>query len=140
MRLKHRNSQKRIYFEDAEYFVTCKTQGNYPFFEEKIFCDLFVENLRLCKELKGFVLYAWVLVWDHFHLLVRPSDEFDISDVMHNLKRVTSLQINHVIEGADIYAIKMILITIGITLKTTHINTNYPIIGNMFLQIQNMVI
>jgi REP element-mobilizing transposase RayT len=111
MELKHRNSQKRIYFEDAEYFVTCKTKGNCPFFKETIFCDLFMENLRLCKKLKGFVLYSWVLIYAHFHLLLRPSDEFNVSEIMHFLKRNISRNINFIIgnnkndelstEGAD---------------------------------------
>ncbi|MBU0727683.1 transposase [Patescibacteria group bacterium] len=111
MKLKHRNSQKRIYFEDAEYFVTCKTHNNYPFFKEKIFCDLFVENLRICKELKEFILYGWVLCLDHFHLLIRPENGCDISEIMHFLKRNVSRDCNFVmgdnkydspqIEGAD---------------------------------------
>ncbi len=103
MILKHRNSQKRIYIKDACYFITCKTYNNFPYFTERIFCDLFMENLRICKQLKGFLLYGWVLVYDHFHLLVQPGDKWDYSDVIHNLKRTTSLHINQTIEGADIY-------------------------------------
>jgi len=110
MKLKHRNSQRRIYFEDAEYFVTCKTENNYPFFKEKIFCDLFLENLRVCKKLKQFVLYGWVLNYDHFHLLIRPEGKCNVSEIMHFLKRNVSRNINFIIgdnkndepsEGAD---------------------------------------
>jgi REP element-mobilizing transposase RayT len=96
MELKHRNSQKRIYFEDAEYFVTSNTFNWYPYFKEPIFCDLFVENLRLCKKLRGFVLYAWFLGYDHFHLLLRPSDDFNYSKIMQFLKRTISRNINFV--------------------------------------------
>ena len=103
---KHRNSQKRIYFKDAIYFVTTNTKNWIPFFKEKIFCDLFVENLRICKKLKKFWLYAWFLGHDHFHLLLRPGDNFDISDVMHCLKRNVSRNINRIIlysVGEDSY-------------------------------------
>ncbi len=78
---------KRIVFKGATYFVTCKTFNNIPYFRESIFCDLFVENLRFCKQLKGFWLLSWVLLDNHFHLMVHPNDEFDISEVMHCLKR-----------------------------------------------------
>ena len=91
---KHRDSQKRIYFEDAVYFVTCKTEDGYPYFKQKIFCNLFVEQLRICKKLKGFNLYAWVLVHNHFHLLLKPTDKYNISKVMHFLKRHVSRNIN----------------------------------------------
>jgi len=104
---KHRNSQKRIIFEDAVYFVTSKTHNNYPYFRERVFCppertrsvragDLFVENLRLCKRLKGFLLYGWVLNYDHFHSQIQPNDEWNISKVMQFLKRHISRDINYV--------------------------------------------
>jgi len=93
---RHRNSQKRIIFKDACYFTTSKTHYNYPYFRERIFCDLFVENLRICKQLKGFLLYGWVLNYDHFHLLIQPNDKWDISDVMQFLKRNVSRNINFI--------------------------------------------
>jgi REP element-mobilizing transposase RayT len=95
---KHRNSQKRIVFEDAIYFITSKTYNNYPYFREQIFCDLFVENLKLCKRLKGFLLYGWVLNFDHFHLLVQPDDDFNISKIMQFLKRNFSRDINYIMD------------------------------------------
>ena len=50
--LKHRNAQKRIYFKDAVYFIACKTKDNFPYFKERIFCEVFLENLRICESLK----------------------------------------------------------------------------------------
>ena len=90
----HRNSQKRIIFEDACYFVTFYPKHRYPYFKESIFCDLFVENLKLCKQLKGFLLFGWVIVYNHIHLLFQPSDKFDISKIMQFLKRHISRNIN----------------------------------------------
>jgi len=92
----HRNSFKRIIFEDAVYFTTSKTHYNYPYFRERIFCDLFVENLRLCKQMKGFLLYGWVLNFDHFHLLIQPNDKWNISNVMQFLKRNSARNINFI--------------------------------------------
>jgi len=42
--LLHRNSQKRIYLDNAVYFITFKTYDNYPYFKEQIFCDLFIKE------------------------------------------------------------------------------------------------
>ena len=58
---------------------------------------MFFENLRLCKKLKGFYLYAWVLIYNHIHLLIRPGDDFDYSDVMQFLKRHVSRDVNYII-------------------------------------------
>ena len=98
---KHRNSQKRIIFEDAVYFVTSKTFDNYPYFREPIFCDLFIENLCLCKRLKKFFLFGWVLNYDHFHMQIQPNDEFNISEVMQFLKRHISRNLNIIMEFGE---------------------------------------
>ncbi len=103
----HRNSQKRLVFDQAVYFITCKTKKNFPYFKEKIFCDVFVKNLRLCKKFKGFWLFGWVLCYDHFHLQLMPSEEFDLSKIMQSLKRNISHNINYIlgnIEGANNYS------------------------------------
>ncbi|MBU1683013.1 hypothetical protein KJ742_03635 [Patescibacteria group bacterium] len=94
MKKKHRDSQHRFYVEDGTYFVTSNTFNWHPYFKERIFCDLFVENLRLCKRLKGFYLYAWFLGYNHSYLLVRPGEEFGLSKVMQFLKRHISRNIN----------------------------------------------
>ena len=107
MPLKHRNSQKRIYFKDACYFITTNTYDWFPYFKEPIFCDLFVENLRICKKLKQFKLYGWVICYDHVHLLIEPSDKWNYSKIMQSLKRNFSHNANIVmreIEGANNYS------------------------------------
>ena len=52
-----RNSQKRFY-GDYIYFITTKTFQNFPFFREEIFCELFILNLKLAKQLKRFKLFV----------------------------------------------------------------------------------
>ncbi len=94
MKKKHQNSQKRIYVQDGVCFITTNTKNWFPFFEERIFCELFVEQLRLCKQLKEFKLYAWFLGYDHFHMLLQPGDEFNYSDVMFSVKKQFSHNVN----------------------------------------------
>ncbi len=82
----HRNSQKRKYFEDTTYFITTVTKDRYPYFENEILCELFIEELRLCKEVKKFELYAFCIMPDHVHLLVKPGYEFNISKIIQFIK------------------------------------------------------
>jgi len=92
----HRNSQKRFYERGYIYFVVSKTSNNYPYFKERIFCDLFIEELKLCKSLKKFRLYGFCLVYDHINLLLQPSDAYNISQVIKSLKENVSRDINYV--------------------------------------------
>jgi len=94
MKKHFRNWQPRFYIQDGIYFVTFYIKNRYPFFKELLFCDLFLENLKLCKKIKQFKLYGWVICYDHIHLLLEPSDEWNISNIMHFLKRNFSRNIN----------------------------------------------
>ncbi len=95
----HRNSQKRFYDPDTVYFVTSKVHDNQPVFNESIFADLFIAELRLCRQLKGFSLYSFCLLPDHFHLLLKPGDGCNISRIMKLLKGNLSRDINYLIFG-----------------------------------------
>lgn len=93
----YRNKQKRFYVKGYKYFITSLTKNRFPYFQESIFCDVFVENLKLCKDLKGFHLYAWFLGHDHFHLLIQPNDNFNYSKIMQFLKRHITRDINYIL-------------------------------------------
>lgn len=94
MKSEHRNSQKRIYLPGYIYFIVVKTHNNYPYFKESIFCDLFIENLKICKRLKGFNLYGFSLIYDHVNLLIKPNAQYNISQILKSLKENVSRDIN----------------------------------------------
>jgi REP element-mobilizing transposase RayT len=94
MSFKYRDWPKRIHLPDTSYFVTFYTKHRYPYFKESVLCDLFLENLKICKQLKGFLLFGWVIVYEHIHLLLHPTGKSNISEIMHCLKRHTSRDAN----------------------------------------------
>lgn len=101
----HRNSQKRYYGENYIYFIVTKTRQNYPYFTEKMFGEILVEELRICKKLKQFKLYAFCLVYDHLNLMVRPCKKFNVSKIMHFIKKNTSNNINKIM-GFNVFESK----------------------------------
>jgi len=90
----HKNSPRRIYFSGAIYYIVFKTKNNYLYFKEPIFCDLFIENLKICKQLKGFKLYAFSIIYDHINLIIEPNNEFNISKVIKSIRENISRDIN----------------------------------------------
>ncbi len=94
----HKNSLKRIYFPGAIYYIVIKTKNNYPYFKESIFCDSFIEDLKICKELKNFKLYAFSIIYDHINLIIEPNDQYDISQIIKSLKRNISRNNNIIME------------------------------------------
>ncbi len=95
--LHHRNSQKRCYDDNLVYFIVTKTFQNFPYFKEPIFCELLIEELKLCKEVKRFKLYGFCVVYDHLNLIIHPGSEFNISKIMFSIKKQFSHNVNRVI-------------------------------------------
>ena len=102
----HRNSQKRYYGEGKTYYIVTKTQDNFPYFREPIFCELFIEELKLCKEKKNFVLFAWSIIHDHVNLLIKTREKYDISQIMFSIKKQFSHDANRVMGYNDPYISK----------------------------------
>ena len=95
----HKNSPKRFYGPDKIYFIVTKTHQNFPYFKESIFCDLLIEELKLCKKLKRFKLYGFSIIYDHLNLFLKPGRKYNISKVMKSLKENVSRDINYIIFG-----------------------------------------
>lgn len=98
----HRNSQKRIYLDGAIYFITTVTHKRFPYFQELLLCELFVHDLRFAESIRHFVLHGYVVLPDHVHLLIEPQGEFNISTIMHNIKRNFSHNANIVMGFIDL--------------------------------------
>lgn len=99
-----KNSQKRFLAKHAIYFITTNTYKGFPYFAEDIFCESFLDVLRFAKETKSFKLYGLKINCDHIHIMMQPTGEYSYSEIMHNLKRVSSLHINQIIKGPEVYS------------------------------------
>ncbi len=93
----HRNSQKRYLLENHIYFTVSKTDKNFPYFKEPIFCELLIEEIKLCKLFKEFRLIAFSIIYDHLNLIAQPYGNTNISKLMQFIKKHTSRNINYII-------------------------------------------
>ncbi len=48
--------------------------------------ELLLSVMRRVKELHPFAMLGYVLLPDHFHMLIRPNGESNFSQIMHSLK------------------------------------------------------
>jgi putative transposase len=48
-----------------------------------------LESLRYCQEFKGLEVFAWVIMSNHVHLIIR-SNNSNLSDVIRDLKKYTA--------------------------------------------------
>jgi REP element-mobilizing transposase RayT len=83
----------RLRSSDKIFFITSNLNlGETPF--EKAEFQIVAETLVKARRHLGFLLCGYVLMPDHWHALIYPQHPLAISDVLQNVKRVSSLRIN----------------------------------------------
>ena len=77
-------SKLRRYYEMGHtYFVTCVTYARMPILIE--YENELWRAFDFVKKQMSFELMAWVIIPDHFHLVIRPFDT-DLSEIMKGIK------------------------------------------------------
>ena len=67
-------------------YLTFSTYRRLDIFTTDALRDAFADQLRLTRERHEFMLYAWVLMPNHAHLLLREPAQGRVSDILKTLK------------------------------------------------------
>ena len=79
----------KSYYYTALLPLKCKL-----FFTELlIYKHIITDSLQFCQKEKGLIIYAWVLMTNHMHMLVGRNAENKVSDIMRDFKKFTSKEI-----------------------------------------------
>lgn len=94
-------SRDRLSFEanGDVYFITSTVVGFVNVFVHENLCRIFVDCVDFCQKRGDFVLLAWVLMPNHFHLILKRNETSDVSKIIGNLKRFTSRKIGEKLVG-----------------------------------------
>ena len=75
--------------QDKVYFVTFATVNWIDIFTRRIYKDILVENINYCISNKGLIVYAYVIMTNHVHMIIGTDGE-KLQDIMRDLKGYTS--------------------------------------------------
>lgn len=75
------------------YFVTSSVAEWVKIFYDKNIVDILIESIRFCQSNKGLEIYAYVIMPDHFHMICRSIDKYNLSEILRDLKKFTSRSI-----------------------------------------------
>jgi putative transposase len=84
------SSKYTINDPEGLYFITTAVVEWVDVFTRVHYKDIFVESLKYCQKEKGLIIYAWVLMTNHYHMIVRADKGKNLSDILRDLKRHTS--------------------------------------------------
>ena len=78
-------------FHDQEkpYFVSFATVYWIDVFTREEYKNLLVESINYCIKEKGLIVYAWVIMTSHVHMIIGTKGE-DMQDILRDLKKFTS--------------------------------------------------
>ncbi|MEI7676676.1 MAG: transposase [Bacteroidales bacterium] len=82
---------------EALYFVTFATVNWIDVFTRRIYKDILVDSLNYCIANKGLVVYAWVVMSNHVHLVIERRGD-NLEDVLRDMKKHTAKTIINVIK------------------------------------------
>jgi putative transposase len=75
--------------QSANYFVSFATVFWVDVFTRREYKELIVDSLNYCTINKGLIIYGWVIMSNHVHLIIGTSD-MKLQDIMRDLKKYTS--------------------------------------------------
>lgn len=72
------------------YFITLTVIDWVDIFTRLSYKQIIVDSLTYCQANKGLIIYAWVLMTNHVHLLVSTKEEHELSDIIRDFKKHTN--------------------------------------------------
>jgi len=90
----------KIINQNALHFITPTVVSWIDIFTRKQFKDIVIDSLKYCCKNKGLLLYAYVIMSNHLHLIIRADDGFELSNIIRDFKRHTSSTIIKTMESS----------------------------------------
>jgi len=85
-------TRKRIYSENKTHFVTFSVYKHINVFRNGLVAEEFIENLNFYIRKHKCKMYAYVIMPNHVHLLVKLNDNENISDLIRDIKKYFSFK------------------------------------------------
>jgi len=82
----------KIRDQHALYFLTLQVVFWLDVFTRKVYRDIILESLQFCRKNKNLEIFAYVIMSNHIHLIVR-SKNGTLSDTIRDFKKYTATSI-----------------------------------------------
>ncbi len=76
--------------QNKPYFLTWTTVEWIDIFTRQRYRDIVLDSLRYCMNHKGLILYAYVIMSNHMHLIATSRDDYSLSGIIRDCKKFTT--------------------------------------------------
>jgi len=84
--------------QNAIYFLTFTVIDWVDVFSRKEYKLELIDSMNYCIREKGLIVYAWVIMSNHIHVIWQAKDGFQLSPIIRDFKKFTSKRIISIIE------------------------------------------
>jgi REP element-mobilizing transposase RayT len=88
---------KRKTYSEELNFVTLTVVDWLDIFTRRMYGDFVIKNLTYCQQNKGLRIYAYVIMTNHLHLIVKSKTN-NLPDILRDFKTFTSKELVKLIE------------------------------------------
>jgi len=75
---------------EGVYFVSFAVKDWIDVFTRNEYKDILVNSLDFCQKHKGLEIFAWCIMTNHVHLIIRAQEGYLLQDILRDFKRFTS--------------------------------------------------
>ncbi len=79
----------KILNPEGIYFITSTVVGWVDVFSREIYRIILVDSLKYCQKEKGLIIYGFVIMSNHIHLIVKAKNN-NLADVIRDFKKFTA--------------------------------------------------
>ncbi|MEA1887472.1 MAG: transposase [Bacteroidota bacterium] len=91
-----------IHDQSKIYYITLTIVGWLNVFSRNSQKIMILESLKYCQENKGLEIFAYCIMSNHIHLIVRANGKHSLSDIIRDFKKFTSTSIiSFISEGRE---------------------------------------
>lgn len=83
--------------ENATHFITLTAIEWIDIFTKKEYLETLLESLKYCQEKLGLLIYGFVFMTNHIHLIVQAKEGYKLSKIIQSYKRYTTEKIKKII-------------------------------------------
>lgn len=84
--------------QEKPHFITCTVVDWIDVFTRKNYRDIVISSLQYCIKEKGMLIYGYVIMSNHLHLIVQSKDA-KLSDLIRDFKKYTAKNILETIQS-----------------------------------------
>ena len=94
-------SRYKIYPDSGIYFIASTVRDWVPIIINEAIFKIILESFKFCQKQKDLLIFGFVIMMNHFHIIIGMEESDKIPGVIRDLKRHTSQEISKFIANSE---------------------------------------